>query len=59
MKNYLSKSEVAERYRVSERTINHWMRRRGLPYFQIGKRGRVRFDPDELDRWDREHHVPQ
>jgi excisionase family DNA binding protein len=34
---YLSKSEVAERFGMTARTIEHWMQRGIIPYLKIGK----------------------
>ena len=43
--------EIAERMRVSRRTIDRW-RQAGMPYVQPGgPNGRVLFDPDEVERW--------
>jgi excisionase family DNA binding protein len=34
---YLSKLEVAARFGMTARTIEHWMRRGVIPYLKIGK----------------------
>jgi hypothetical protein len=34
---YLSKLEVAARFGMTARTIEHWMRRGIIPYLKIGK----------------------
>jgi excisionase family DNA binding protein len=44
----LKKSEVAEEYQVSQRTVSYWMSRKVIPYVRIGNV--VRFDPDEVKK---------
>lgn len=48
MKQYLTKSEVAKFFRVTERTVNSWMTARKLPFVRIGRR--VLFKKDEIAR---------
>lgn len=47
-----TKSEIAEHFRVSERTIERWMDR-GLPYRKPYEGGSVRFSLAECDAWAR------
>ena len=42
-----NKKDVAEKYKVSGRTVNYWMQTKMIPYLKIG--GSVRFDPDDVD----------
>jgi len=43
----LTKSEVADLFAVSTRTINNWLAEKSLPYY---RRGNVlRFRPDEIE----------
>jgi hypothetical protein len=44
---FLTKSEIADRYRVTIGTIDHWMAARLLPYLKIGRV--VRFRTGECD----------
>ena len=43
----LRKKDIAEKYKVSARTVNEWMKSKKVPYMKIG--GSVRFDPDDVD----------
>lgn len=43
----VSKSEIARRYGVSERTVQEWMAKGIIPYYKPGYM--VRFDPAECD----------
>ena len=47
-------AQVAERYAVSERTVRGWVHRREIPHRKLGTspKAALRFDPDELDRWE-------
>jgi hypothetical protein len=45
----LTKPELAPRYHVVPRTIDHWMKAGIIPYLKIGRK-LVRFDPIECDR---------
>jgi excisionase family DNA binding protein len=48
-REFATKQEVADRYRVSVRTIDSWMKSRGMPFFKIGKA--VRFCVHDTDEW--------
>lgn len=48
-----SKAEVAEHFRVSERTISRWMLA-GMPFEKPFERGSVRFRLGACDDWFRE-----
>jgi hypothetical protein len=43
------KLDIAQRYKVSKRTVDYWMAE-GLPYRKINGKT-VRFDPLETDAW--------
>jgi excisionase family DNA binding protein len=43
-----TKKELAAYFGVAERTIEHWMRRRYLPYLKLG--GTIRFKMDDVLR---------
>jgi excisionase family DNA binding protein len=43
----VSKSEIARRYGVSERTVQEWMGKGVIPFYKPGYL--VRFDPAECD----------
>lgn len=49
----LTKEDVAERYRVSQATINRWLAARKIPYIKMG--GRVLFKETDLRQVDREN----
>lgn len=51
----LTVAQVAERYALSPRTVEDMVYRRTIPYRKLGAgpKAPVRFDPDELDRWER------
>lgn len=42
--------EVAQKMKVSERTVRNWIEKEGLPAFPIGKRG-YRVAKVDLDAW--------
>ncbi len=42
--------EVAQKMKVSERTVRNWIEKEGLPAFPIGKRG-YRVSTSDLDTW--------
>ena len=42
--------EVAQKMKVSERTVRNWIEKEGLPAFSIGKRG-YRIAKVDLDTW--------
>src|SRR5262245_56053594 len=44
----VTKPALAQRYTVSPRTIDNWMKNRVLPFIKIGKKF-IRFDPDKCD----------
>lgn len=46
-----TKRELARRWGVSERSIERWMRERGLPYEKPFDGGMVRFVPSVVDEW--------
>lgn len=47
---FQTKAEVAEHFRVTERTIERWMAR-GLPYSKPFVGGAVRFRLSDCDAW--------
>ncbi|MEI7821772.1 MAG: helix-turn-helix domain-containing protein [Verrucomicrobiota bacterium] len=47
--SFARKSEIAQRYRTSTRSVEQWMKNRGMPYRKIGRQ--VRFEIEECDRW--------
>ena len=50
MRRLLTRSEVAERLRISEATVDRWRTRRDpLPHVRIGRA--VRFPEDAIERW--------
>jgi len=50
------KHEVAEYLKVTDRTIDNWMKEGLIPYFKIGRNVRFRI-PDVLDHLRRNHLV--
>jgi len=52
MRQYLTKQEVAERYRNSVHTISAWVKAGYIPYVRCGRL--VRFDESSLDLWDKQ-----
>jgi len=48
-REFATKKEVADRYRHSTRSVDSWMRERGMPFLKIGKS--VRFNIHETDEW--------
>lgn len=46
---YLSRKEVARKFGVTDRTIDNWRKKFGLPHYRLG--GRVRFKPSDMDAW--------
>lgn len=47
----LTKGEAAAFLRCSERSVERWMRERGLPFSKPFARGAVRFRRSELEAW--------
>jgi excisionase family DNA binding protein len=47
----LTKRELAARWGVSERSVERWMRERGLPFEKPFEGGMVRFVPSEVEAW--------
>jgi hypothetical protein len=51
MVQYLTKKQLARKYGVSVRSINHFMRC-GLPHYRLGDSPKnLRFREDEADQW--------
>ena len=49
MTKILTKKEVAEKLRVSERTIDNLRKNQGLPYATVG--GLIRFTEEDINAW--------
>lgn len=47
----LTKAQLAGRWGVSERSIERWMRERGLPFEKPFEGGMVRFVPSLVEEW--------
>lgn len=50
MGRYLTKADMAEKFQVTQRTIEEWVRRYGMPHFHIN-RSVLRFREADVDRW--------
>lgn len=50
----LTVAQVAERYSLSEKSVRGMVHARRIPFRKLGpsRSAPVRFDPDELDRWE-------
>lgn len=46
---FLTKLEVAKRFRTSERQISRWMAEKGLPYLKLGNL--TRFSWNDCEQW--------
>ena len=46
---FLSRKDMAKKFRVTERTIDNWRKKYGMPHFVVG-RG-VRFKENDVDAW--------
>lgn len=44
-------ADIALHFGVSERTVQRWLRDTDIPRRQVGERGAVRFNIDEVDAW--------
>ena len=53
--HYFRRKEIADRLGVTERTIDLWREKRGLPHYKPG--GRVYFIGAEVDAWFRTRRV--
>lgn len=51
LKTYLSRQEIAERFGVSEKTVDRWLRKYGVKTFRAGKT--VRVATDEIEKLER------
>jgi excisionase family DNA binding protein len=51
----LTVAQVAERFALSPKTVRNLVHRNAIPYRKLGAgpKAPLRFDPDELDRWER------
>lgn len=52
MTDLLTAPEVAQKVRVSARTVSNWLKR-GLPHFKLGRT--VRVSPADLEIWINRH----
>ncbi|GLI36174.1 helix-turn-helix transcriptional regulator [Desulforhabdus amnigena] len=48
-REYLDKKQLADYFGMSERTINHFLKK-GLPHFRVGRKA-LRFKRTEADVW--------
>ena len=48
-REYLDKKQLADYFGMSERTINHFLKR-GIPHFRVGRKA-LRFKRAEADAW--------
>ena len=46
---FLKKKEVAERFGISDSSVNNYMRQ-GMPYYKIGSK-LVRFSSEDVEKW--------
>lgn len=48
-------AQVAERFAISPKTVRNLVHQQRIPHRKLGPspKAPVRFDPDELDRWER------
>jgi excisionase family DNA binding protein len=46
---YLTKKEVAELLKVSEKTIERWIKNNNMPHSRVGNT--LRFDQEEVESW--------
>ena len=53
MEEILTRSEVAEFFKIPIRTIDYLVSTQQIPFFRVGKRG-VRFSRNRLMEWSRE-----
>jgi phage terminase Nu1 subunit (DNA packaging protein) len=52
-RNFIDQSELAERWKRSERTLENWRSRGiGIPYYKIG--GKVLYDFDDVTAYESE-----
>ena len=51
MDEILTKIDIAEHQKVSKRTVERWMRDKGLPYYKTDAIGLVRFKRDLYLEW--------
>lgn len=52
---YLTREELAKEWRVTERTIDLWRKKAGLPSFKLGRL--VRFEREDVEGWKRKNKV--
>jgi excisionase family DNA binding protein len=55
MSQKLTVKELAERWNVHPDTIYDWARKKRIPAIKLfrGKRGDWRFDPEQIEKWER------
>lgn len=53
--NFLTISHLSALLSVPEKTIRHWVYRREIPHYKIGRH--LRFDPREVQKWISERKV--
>ena len=53
--NYLTERELAQRWRISQRTLQKWRQNNiGPAYVKIG--GRIRYRLSDIEEWECKHH---
>jgi excisionase family DNA binding protein len=52
----LSSAELCAYLNVTPRWVRHNIDNKRVPYYKVGRL--LRFDPDEIDAWLAENHVP-
>ena len=50
--NYLTRKDLTKRWGVSERTIDRWVEKKGLPRHKFAHNNRVVFDIKEIEEWE-------
>lgn len=55
----LTVAQVAERFALTEHAVRRMVHERRIPFRKLGPtvKAPVRFDPDELDRWEQRFEV--
>ena len=54
-KKFLTQSELAKRWRITESTIKNWRERGHLPYFRLPESTRILYPVDDVEEVERQH----
>jgi hypothetical protein len=57
-KRFLTQSELAERWKISESSVKNWRERGHLPYFRLPQSSRILYPVDAIEEVEKLHTTP-